>query len=56
MEEMIKWCRVCLIPEEEEKFTSLFDKKGNFAQKINSISGIKVSSLMVHEVCLGSTI
>lgn len=37
MEEVLLICRVCLTPDEEENFISLFDKKGNYATKINSL-------------------
>lgn len=43
MDEILKFCRVCLVPEEDTEFQSLFDKKGNYAEKIANLSGIKVS-------------
>lgn len=46
MEDQLKCCRVCLVPEEPpEKFQSLFDRDGNYAEKIRLLSGLKVSLL-----------
>ena len=37
MEEVLLICRVCLTPDEGENFISLFDEKGDYAKKINSL-------------------
>lgn len=46
MSESMKFCRVCLVPDEDEEFKSLFDFKGNYAIKIELISGIQVNKVL----------
>jgi hypothetical protein len=42
MTEVMKLCRLCLLPEKGEKFTSLFDIKGKYAEKVLRLAGILV--------------
>lgn len=43
MAEVVKICRLCLLPEKGEKFTSLFDVKGKYAEKVERLAGISVN-------------
>lgn len=38
--DIFKFCRLCLVPEENEKLTSLFEKNGILVYKIFKISGV----------------
>lgn len=38
--ELFRFCRVCLVPEEDERFCSIFRDGGEIAHKLNSLTGI----------------
>lgn len=52
MEELLKFCRVCLVPEEEIEFNSIFDKKGNYAEKIKLLTGLQLVSYFLISIYL----
>lgn len=54
--EIFRFCRVCLVPEETERFSSVFDDNGSIALKIHNLAGIliidideKFPSLICHK-------
>lgn len=43
--ECFNFCRVCLVPEESEKFTSVFENNAKMAMKIYKIAGILIMDI-----------
>lgn len=42
METTMNFCRVCLVPDEEGEFTSIFANNGKYAKKIHFLTGVQV--------------
>jgi hypothetical protein len=41
-EEVIRACRICLVPENSRQFNDFFDRRKDFAEKLFFLSNVKV--------------